>query len=90
MKHMKWELWKDVDGKEMYIISHKIGDLGRKTLSVGAKVIWYCDVESAYEAQVKYLEFKGFRFIRFWWWLRYKKRELDESKRTYKEMGWED
>jgi len=87
---MKWELWKDIDGKELYIISHKRGDLARRRLSDNAKVIWCCDVDSPYEAQVKYMEYKGFKFIRLWWWLRYRKREPDKLKCTYKEIGWEE
>ena len=86
---MKWELWKDNNGKEIYIISHWTGDSERKKLSGSAKVIWYCDAESPYEAQAKYMEYKGFKFIRFWWWLSSKKSALNKLKRTYKEEGWE-
>ena len=85
---MKWELWKDNEGNEQYIIAHPVADSTRKKLSEKAKVIWSCDASSQYDAQCKILKYQGA-------WLSLLvlkvKRILEPSgyKQTYKDIGWE-
>ncbi|MCG7899776.1 MAG: hypothetical protein JAY85_15140 [Candidatus Thiodiazotropha weberae] len=64
---MKWNLWEDSNGKQVYAMEHFASKyLVETKLSNDAKIIWSCDAESPFDAQAKYAELLGFKYFRLW------------------------
>ena len=64
---MKWYLYEDSNGKQIYAREHYATDrLIQEKLSEDARIVWSCDAKSPFDAQAKYAEYLGFKYFRLW------------------------
>ncbi|MEW8624170.1 MAG: hypothetical protein AB2551_00285 [Candidatus Thiodiazotropha sp.] len=87
---MKWYLYEDSSGKQIYAMEHFASKRQVEgKLSDDARIIWDCDAESPFDAQAKYAEYQGFKYYRLWHTLKavftFKIRELREIKKPYQD-----
>lgn len=78
---MKHELWIESEDEQTFCLAGRHGDVARRLLEPGAKLVWTCEASSHFEAMTKYYEYMG--------WGPYTTDYPEEDKKTYSELGWE-